>query len=207
MNVCLWVRKIANNPRMERKYFTSFDQGFILDQYILNSPAKFKEIYYQRRVNNVYFDDHDFSFLKDNLIGASERIKFRHRWYQDKKQQTNLELKHKLNNVGFKYVTRSTKVPDELITLIKNLKPSLFNTYLRQYFLSADKKVRLTIDSQMEYQPLRGVLSRKFKSERTVIEIKYHPDDEKQAVTVANSLPFSLQKNSKYVNGLSFGFF
>ena len=42
-----------------------------------------KKIYQDRVVNSIYYDEKNLTFANDNLIGISERIKTRLRWYND----------------------------------------------------------------------------------------------------------------------------
>ena len=50
-------------------------------QKIKLSPFKFQTPYPPRNIYNLYFDSLDLRTYRDNLSGASERVKFRYRWY------------------------------------------------------------------------------------------------------------------------------
>ena len=43
----------------------------------------FKEQYQNRKVNSIYFDDLNYSSIKQNLDGVSDKKKYRIRWYGD----------------------------------------------------------------------------------------------------------------------------
>ena len=50
-----------------------------------------------RKVNSIYFDTNNYSSIRQNLDGISEKKKIRVRWYGDKKTITDpiLEIKSK----------------------------------------------------------------------------------------------------------------
>ncbi len=85
-------------------------------------------------------------------------------------------------------------------------RPVLFNNYQRKYFLSADQKVRVTIDRQINFRDLIGSeinwsLSRFLPA--TIVEIKADWTDGERISQVAKFLPFKLSRCSKYVFGVS----
>lgn len=86
------------------------------------------------------------------------------------------------------------------------LRPSLMNTYLRSYLISADGRFRLTIDREMNYHSFnaRQIPHRRAVQDAAfVLEIKYESDhDSDYSALIGQRLPFRLGKNSKYVNGL-----
>ncbi len=192
-----YVKAKSLAPRLERKYYLPRHQDFILRPHIKLASSGLREIYYQRKINNIYFDTSNLSFYKDNLIGARDRLKLRLRWYGDQfMKEANLEIKMKEANLVYKLVTPFNSQLDLPIKeLFKRLRPSITNSYYRRYFLTADKKVRLTIDTKISFD--------KIKSEKTVVELKYKPDDEDVACQLINHFPLLLQKNSKYVDGIA----
>jgi len=228
------IKSISNEPRLERKYFLTFDYEFLIKSFIKLNPTGLKEIYYQRQVNNLYFDTPDLIFLKDNLIGSNLRFKFRIRWYgqdinKNKLIKPNLEVKFKQGNLIYKYISPLKKIklidvlnkikikkmvlasqfPSFIKEIIKDLNPTLMNAYKRRYFLTADKKIRLTVDKDIIFKPqfLTNNSLLKNPSDKIIIELKYKPENENQAVNLINYFPLSLQKNSKYVNGMATGLF
>ena len=84
-----------NNYRYERKYVLKRKNfySFLKDLYSNN----YYEIYFMRRVNNLYYDNFNFSSLNDNIDGVSNRTKTRVRWYGEafKKSTKKLEFKKK----------------------------------------------------------------------------------------------------------------
>jgi len=227
MRLADFIKAQTDPPRMERKYFLEEYKGMYLEPFMTLAPAGLKEIFWKRKVNNIYFDDFNKTFFKDNLIGAQTRLKFRLRWYDDKLSKTNLELKFKDANLVYKLVLpiknfnlkrfekgnwwQTNNLPEPVIRLAKRLKPSLINSYNRKYWLTNDKKVRLTIDTDVKFIPqlsnLTTSLSNPRESQKTIIELKYSPIDELAASELIKYLPLSLQKNSKYVEGIGTGIF
>lgn len=197
MNIGDWVKNQSGPPRLEKKYCLAQHQLYYLDPFIKLCPLNLSEIYWERKVNNIYFDDFSFSSFKDNLIGAENRFKIRWRWYgEEKKNKANLEIKMKKANLVYKLVRSLDQDQPKLIKeLMKRLKPVLLNSYYRRYYLTRDKKVRLTIDRQLKYP--------KKLSDNIIIELKYLPEDEIVAAELINHLPLTITKNSKYVNGLA----
>ena len=64
---------------IERRYETKFsitDLDLYEVQHIIKKhPAVFQEIYYQRNVNNIYFDSSDLNSFVDNVEGEKKRRK------------------------------------------------------------------------------------------------------------------------------------
>lgn len=192
-----YIKAQAGEPRLERKYYVFDYQDYLLIPYLKLAPQGLREIYYQRQVNNIYFDTASLSFFQDNLTGAQERIKLRLRWYGDRPMiKPNLEIKMRQASLIYKLVLPfKPKLPEPLQMLMQKLKPSLHNSYLRQYFLTKNGKVRLTVDRQIQFE--------KKSSAKTVVELKYGAEDENQAISLINRFPLLLQKNSKYVDGVA----
>ncbi len=192
-----YVKANSDEPRLERKYYITNHQNFVLRPYINLASSGLREIYFQRKINNIYFDTNNLTFYKDNLVGAKDRIKLRLRWYGNQSMsKPNLEIKMKEANLVYKLVTPfNDRLSLPIKELLKRLRPSITNSYYRRYFLTSNKKVRLTVDTRISFN--------KIKSLKTVIELKYSPEDEIQASRLINQFPLFLQKNSKYVDGIA----
>lgn len=89
--------------------------------------------------------------------------------------------------------------------------PTLLNHYQRQYFCSADKRYRLTIDTDLCYYPLQGYTNHFLHSisenYHIIMELKYDSDLDNRADDIVNFFPFRVTKSSKYVNGIHRVFF
>jgi SPX domain protein involved in polyphosphate accumulation len=216
------------NLRYERKFRThSFPN--IVENMIMLHPSMFKRIYYPRYVNNIYFDDAEMESLYANEMGAFERKKYRIRWYGDlfgDLASPTLEIKRKFGNLGDKQsfelksfnfndsITKSkilniinnSRIPEYIKLKLCCNKPTLLNRYKRKYFISNDKRFRITIDSEIMYYRINirnnSFIEKYSDDSCTILELKYDKNYENYANSITNSIPFRLTKNSKYVNGL-----
>jgi hypothetical protein len=220
-----------NNYRNERKFRVSAISYPELLNLVKFSPFLFREIYCQRTVNNIYMDSFNLGSYFDNVDGFSNRTKFRIRWYGSYSIEVNsplLEFKIKRGHVGTKRcfpltpfifqkgfsrenlieVFDKSTLPDEVHEILRYLRLSLYNKYQRQYFISACKLFRITIDKNMHYYGLNDH-SNHFMANRSdhnisVLEIKYNPKDDLLATKLIEQFSFRMTKNSKYVSGASY---
>ncbi|MFK7809224.1 MAG: VTC domain-containing protein, partial [Saprospiraceae bacterium] len=91
--------------RYERKFRLETTQLNVVHQVVRQHPASFTKAYPDRQVNNIYFDTPDLNCYKDNLIGTSQRKKFRVRWYGTTDRLVKnpiLEVKIRDNSLGDK---------------------------------------------------------------------------------------------------------
>lgn len=216
--------------RFERK-FISRDLTFKdLERMVLSHPGMFSEIFHRRTVNNIYLDQLGFKAFYDNIDGNFYRTKYRVRWYGDlfgKVVKPVLELKIKRGLMGrkesfaltpfvlepgFKHEDlnecfRQSKLPKDLLDQLVNLQPVLLNSYERRYFLSKDKKYRITVDSDLKYFRLNRLgssfLCKYHDKTLAVVELKYDRSDDMMAKDIAVYLDLRLSKNSKFVQGVS----
>lgn len=207
-----------NNYRYERKYVLKRKNlhSFLKDLYSKN----YYEIYFMRKVNNLYYDNFNFSSLNDNIDGLSKRTKTRVRWYGEafKKSTKKIEFKKKKEFVNIKnkieigeitldsYLDISNfniKILDALKAKKEDIKfnlnsktPVLLNSYFRRYFTDITNKIRITIDLDLEsYSPKTNLKS--FEND-VIIEVKY----EKNNVFQNNFRNLKLTRNSKYAKGI-----
>ena len=218
--------------RYERKFFISRDEAdrHEIENAIKLHPAMFSEIYYARHVNNMYLDSPELDNYADNLIGTCQRLKVRIRWYQDlfglvKKPVLELKIKH--GEIGTKHsyplkpfrldknftldylqeqVFENSGLPENVLESLKGLRFLLLNRYLRRYFLSADKKYRMTIDSGLEFCNI-GPKNNSFDECKRfddifILELKYQHEHDDGVERITNGFPFRLTKSSKYVLGV-----
>lgn len=217
-----------NAYRFERKFiFEETSPEEIISTVIFENSALFTEIFQERSVNNIYFDDFNFSFYHMNVSGVGERSKYRLRWYSDdfeKIQKATFEIKKKLGEVGDKIsyklpsfdfnlsgksereITGAIESQIDDRTLLENLRllhPALFNSYDRRYFLSEDEKFRITIDYNMKfYNPnLKSFRRTKVAIPEVILELKYATEDDAEARKISQEWSSRLSKNSKYVRG------
>jgi len=158
--------------RTEKKYtFNQVDKNSVRD-WLLGSVLGFKEVFYKREVNSIYFDSHDYSCYEENLSGVSKRSKARLRWYNDidpLSSKATFEMKVKSNHLGNKLSHQfnfkdldHTSSRHNLIIQLRNLlpiemlpyfdafsEPSLIVSYQREYYEDHQKKVRVTLDDEI----------------------------------------------------------
>ena len=192
-------------------------------------PDAFAQAYPPRQVNNLYFDTREMDCLNDNLMGISERIKLRFRWYGQNHSvaQGVLELKHKTNQLGWKESCpvpvpldlttiswidlmrqmRQHAVGDVAVWLSADNQPVLINSYIREYYESIDHQVRVTVDydqvvcEQITYAA-PNLVSKSFIEDQIVIEVKVDSRLHRRLSNVLYSFPLQTGRNSKYVNGV-----
>ncbi|MDX1628236.1 MAG: polyphosphate polymerase domain-containing protein [Fulvivirga sp.] len=189
-------------------------------------PALFYEKYPPRKVNNIYFDTPAFSSYRDHIAGSAKREKLRIRWYgtpENKIERPVLERKMKFGQVGGKLsetlpsmplqstdfwplpvnILHCVPVDNQAYTYrLKNTDPVVALRYFRHYFLSADARFRVTVDSVFETMSLTPDGFPKqycHKKAPVIIELKYQPEDMDTASQITNYLPFRLTRFSKYI--------
>lgn len=207
--------------RFERKFQLDKPMLELFNYWFAKQNFGFKSPYPDRHVNNVYYDSNSFSSFMDAEAGISNKVKVRTRWYGEfnKIKSPTLELKHKTGFVNYKdsftledkeynlkdllKVRELTgELPSEFkIFLYKYNQAVLINSYHRQYFENRNG-IRLTIDTGIKYR--NPILKNGFTScdNFAILEIKYKKEMKDIALPILKSLPFRLDKNSKFANGL-----
>lgn len=216
--------------RYERKFVSQRRAEGELRALIRLHPAGFREAYPPRYVNNVYLDSRILGNYQAHMEGVSCRHKTRVRWYGDLRaaQATAvLELKIRRGLVGNKrrfelgIFDTSRGVDDELIRTslagaglpsdlkcsVDSMQPTLLNRYRREYFVSLDNKLRLTVDSDQSFYGIGvgndSALVRWRSDEDEIIELKYAVADDDVAARASQHFPFRLSRHSKYARGIS----
>jgi len=233
-NILMALKKnqieILIDYRYEHKFLVSHLNRNEIENIVKFHPSMFHKIYYKRNINNIYFDTADFSSYIDNIEGVRDRRKVRIRWYGDLLgvcKDPVLEIKYKKGLLGWK---ERHNLPDSSLylesrfnfkgifeELVKNksfdlykldlqfLTPTLLNRYERTYYLSFDKKYRITLDSKIEFysiNPIRDYFKTYCDEEKTVVELKYDQQFDYSARGITVLFPFRVTKNSKYVIGI-----
>ena len=201
--------------RLEKKFvYRNGDDSF---KFFLIS-GMFKEQYSQRTVNSIYFDTDIYQDVWDNINGFGNRKKIRLRWYDNlNNSEVFIEEKKKINFVTQKKVEKIGvfKNFDDLANYIKskdfehinfildkkiNLKKTLFIQYRRNYYELPNKKLRLTVDNNLNI--FQKYPTQYLQLDKTIVELKY---DLKNSAFVNSfiknhNLDNRNQKFSKYVN-------
>ncbi len=219
----------TDSYRHERKFLVSEFSQYEIEAQIKLHPAMFSEIYQPRFVNNLYFDSPGRRHYFDNIDGIADRVKVRIRWYGDlfgtvAKPVLELKLKHGLAgrknscplvpfsiDRDFKVNTvlevfKKSDISEYLRSNLISLEFSLLNRYQRKYFQSADRKYRITIDSEMTFYQIQAhnntFLYKTVDLMNTVVELKYALSEDQHVEEISNHFPFRISRNSKYINGI-----
>ena len=197
--------------------------------WVRSHRAGFGVTYPARRVNSVYFDTHTWSNLADNLAGAAERYKLRLRWYglDTSAVKGQLEVKQKRGHLGRKITHHMERVVDlstmswsSILNALRgeqlgalmpyvqaNWRPTTMIAYDRQYYVSADNLVRLTIDTSITVydQTLSAhpnIRNRTPMTPTLVLELKASSDHRNHLADISRDFPIRPAANSKYVNAI-----
>ncbi len=224
----------ADEFRLEVKAIVDATQ---IDSFIARIKSHsfiFEKAYPDRWVNNIYFDTINYASFVENIEGGKSRTKLRLRWYGDlsRVSQAQLEVKRKENGQGTKKIfslNDSSQFElknigqDELIREINNAVPDeggmylrlfpntvLVNRYHRMYFEDLTKKLRVTIDRNLEFYPQLfsknlSLMNKSQKQSVAVIEFKYSAENHKLANELMDSLRLRTSRFSKYVVGTQSG--
>jgi len=206
--------------RYERKYRAEETTLSEVLQTIKLHPASFRKAFPDRFINSIYLDTYELDYYNDNIAGISDRIKQRIRWYGvDLEQISNpvLEIKLKNNEVGYKrYAELPAFKPGQNFSYEKymkqhlwlatnNIVPTVMIRYMRSYFLSFDKKIRITVDRDLAYYPVDQKLNfniQPYTDPNIILELKYPADYYKNHDNFTQALPFRMTRNSKYVQAI-----
>jgi len=212
--------------RYELKYIVTDYSNLEIISMIKRHPVIFSEIFHERRVNNIYFDTPNFSSFSDNVVGISERLKTRIRWYGQQFGTIHrpiLELKIKKAMVGKKesnllndFSINEKTSSNDIIKMIKHnnmsplskkafllTKPVLMNSYIRRYFISSCKRFRITYDTKLTFYSFTGKKRIPVNTAQSILEVKFSSNDIIYANDIMSYFPFRLNKSSKYVTGIN----
>ncbi|MCF7900313.1 VTC domain-containing protein [Candidatus Babeliales bacterium] len=215
--------------RYERKFSVPGLSVYDVERIIKTNLLCFREVFYPRYINNIYLDTFDRKSWHENVVGDTHRIKARIRWYGELLGQVEspyLEFKVKDGLLGRKpsytlpnfifdssisktilhELFHTADLKEEILHHMLRLEPTLVNRYKRKYFLSQNKKFRLTVDTELSYYKINtsyNNFNRAYNDkDKVIIEIKYDKEDDDNVDEISNSFPFRLTKKSKYVSGI-----
>tara|TARA_B100000989_G_C19520488_1_gene463936 strand:- start:1032 stop:1697 length:666 start_codon:yes stop_codon:yes gene_type:complete len=158
LNQDKYFAKAKSSERFERKISLKKGQIHFFKPTLYQSG--FKKIYENRIVNSIYFDDEDFSLVRENIDGVSSRIKLRIRFYENDYSNAKLEMKFKSGQLGRKYyidmnktiLTKTQLIEDACQILnnisINNLYPTSHVKYQREYLINSEN-IRCTVDTNI----------------------------------------------------------
>ena len=222
-----------NNYRSEIKFVCYQHNYFLLKNWIKLHKFNFFKEYEDRNVNNIYFDSFNYKAFNDNLSGLPSRLKVRYRWYGELFSENNtnegcLEFKFRKNIYGYKKVFKiknltlnlnskwseiknkilNALTPEYKILYNRNSEKILINQYKREYFISKNKKLRITLDKNIKIFDQRFTFDKpnfKFKNytqDYSVMEFKFNKEDKILLNDLDISVPIKASRNSKYINGV-----
>ncbi len=223
------IENQAINYRYERKFVVTELTKPQVELLIKLHPGMFSEIFYERFINNIYFDSCLMNCYFATIDGLRNRIKCRIRWYGDVLgyiEKPVLELKIKDGLVGRKkfypltpfsldekfsiedimVVFKNSDLPGSLGVDLTSMQLTLLNRYSRRYFQTADRNYRMTIDSKLEFyrinQKNNTFLHKSVDDHYLIVELKYNQDLDNHASRISSYFPFRVTKSSKYANGI-----
>lgn len=217
-----------SNERLEIKLVCDevFDQW--IEDWLAGHITPFARPYPDRWINNVYYDTGNLDCLLDNVAGLPNREKLRLRWYGLDEEPENcvMEIKKKRNKLVEKIAAPCRKFtlsqlpeidplallePDAKADLVRAaaccIQPTLMNRYHRRYFVSQDKRVRVTIDRDLSFWDMRGGgavdhADISYKTYSTIMEFKLAPEDREICSELMAGLPLTASRCSKYAVGM-----
>ncbi|MDB9820617.1 VTC domain-containing protein [bacterium] len=190
-----------NSWRFEKKFTCAGWQ--ISDLKLTLIRQGFRCVFPERRVNSIYFDDHKLSNYYDNLLGISERTKYRLRFYgeraynnprfEKKIKESDFNTKETIKFLGELQDFKSLKFPGK-----GDLQPLTHVSYSRDYFFNSLTGVRVTIDKDLIYASLLSGTS--ILDRELVVEFK--SDQDNPVLNVPKILSINT-RNSKYCKSIS----
>jgi hypothetical protein len=193
---------VTGAPRREVKFFLrDTDAGKVHD--VLKTNCRPAEGHASSRVTSIYFDDPGFRSYDDNLEGTGERVKIRLRWYDSDEERFFFETKRRSfsktikERVELQSSTPLTSSPyretlkrlrevlpePHLGRLLEAQDPILITRYQRSYFAAPNRRVRVTLDSRIEWfdQTGRAEPTLRFPARiprLAILEVKTEEEDE-----------------------------
>ena len=200
--------------RIERKFTVGKYNKDFFEKFL--RFYSFHKPYADREVSSVYFDTHNYDFLRANIDGIGNRKKIRIRWYDNNFKTFSLEEKIKNNFLVSKKIKKinflfsEKKFKESLTQYYKSEKDKSFKEmnfqivlkthYKRSYWLSSDRKIRATVDTNLVTSPYK-YFDRKVDLPETILEFKYLPKYENYFRNFYKNIKSGLRvvKYSKYV--------
>jgi SPX domain protein involved in polyphosphate accumulation len=217
---------VSSDYRYEIKF--ALDNTRLADvmHWLYNNTSANKS-YDNRMVNSIYFDDIDFSSMKDNLSGIAQRNKLRLRWYGNQKNSLPIfEVKTKNGKLGYKTAYPIKSIENNIMELAldnivskcikdlatqdiifdKHIVPTLHVNYEREYY-ETHESIRITIDQDIKFSDtqVNTTLNENnfFSYPFNVVEIKFEPSMKDKVAQLIKPLHITPKRHSKYLVGLA----
>ncbi|KPL72080.1 hypothetical protein ADN00_16540 [Ornatilinea apprima] len=214
-----------DSQRYEIKMVFENSHRFAVESWVRLHSRAFRTAFPTRRVNNLYFDTHSQDMFNDHIAGTFERRKLRFRWYGENFSPAfgQLELKHKQGMIGWKdsqmilksldfarcgwqeiYADLQSEATGVFSEALVISRPILINNYQRQYFISADGMIRLTLDYDLtafdqSASPRPNTSFPIPTRDLLIIEFKAAPELARDLADVLAEFPLPVEAYSKYV--------
>ena len=188
--------------RIEEKLSINNNSIVEFKSYLAKKTAR--QIYKRRKIESLYFENHNYEMYNDSLEGLTPRKKIRVRNYPDT-QDNKLYLETKVSSVEGRFKTRviiakekfdSLKTKGILDSQYGLCKPCLYVIYERDYFKFND--VRISVDNNIKYKLYSSNI---FQSDQSsIVEIK--TSIKKNLDKLIEDFPFQKKRFSKYCNAV-----
>ncbi len=221
----------TNIPAARYEIKMAYEPGLLpeLRSWIDPHPAAFGIAYPPRQVNSVYMDTPDLDSFNDHLAGVPVRRKLRFRWYglDLTKAKGTMEVKNKSERAGWKIIqpvdcefdlahmswneimeTLRANTTDLVHEMLCVARPVTLSVYMREYYVSADGLVRLTIDSDLRsYDQLMTACPNLWFPQSLepaiIVELKSDVENAQYIADVLSRFPIRSNRYSKYVADVS----
>ena len=217
--------KVEESYRYEKKFIIEDPSVNSLDNISNFFSLELNEVYPNRTVNSIYYDTSDLLLANQSKEGFSNRFKIRIRYYGDRLILKNpfLEIKYRSGNVGKKhrikidysqlkennfslyYLFNNKQIPPSINDLIIFLKPIVFVSYERSYYIDQLNYFRFTFDTFLKFnnlfymnESIHNSLSNSILYPNKVLEIKYIRDTENKLELITKKIPMRQSHFSKY---------
>lgn len=216
-----------NLGRYEIKMVYDGNQSGYVKSLIQGHSLMFREAYPPRQVNNIYFDTTDFQLQDAHIQGSFQRFKIRLRWYNPTWVINDgvLELKLKTGRLGRKEVFPipveldlqkqswikvlsliDSSLDNELLNVFKSTIPVLINSYQREYYQSADRLLRITLDKNLQsldqrFGPSPNLSYIMPTRNNIILEVKADGTYHKEVANALEEFPTYCSAYSKYIQG------
>ena len=194
--------------RFEEKIKLDNKKIFYFKEWLNKNKAQ--NIYPDREIYSIYFDNNEFQTHQDSIEGVVPRKKIRLRSYDKEFIFTkNINKEIKISSVEGRYKT-SEKAKDPLQIMRLGIYdqnyglclPVLNVTYKRSYYKI--KNIRLTLDEKITYKRIINREVSKFSTfdNYNIVELKFN--SKKSTNFVGQNFPFERARFSKYCRGIEF---
>lgn len=216
------MKNLNRDLRFERKWV--FPNNY-LDIYnkLHKSKFGFRNMYPDRYVNSIYFDDFSYSSVRENLDGSNKKMKIRLRWYGKNNfilKNPRLEFKIKQNFMNYKIINEMPNLNNlniknfeemQLLNKVVNqfydkkiLNPVSTTNYIRSYFISSNNHIRSTVDTNFKisrfFNNFYSPIFKKFP--KIILEMKYKKKFDDYIMKNLSDISSRYSRNSKYIDSM-----